>query len=403
MSAALEGTKVIDMGWLMVGPESARYLADLGAQVVKAESSVRIDPLRTLGPFKDGRSGHNRSLSYHAINAGKRSVLLDLKHPRGIEAFLRLVRWADVLIESFAAGVIDSLGLSFEELRQQNARLIMVSTSLLGRTGPEAKGTSGTGITGSAFAGATNLLGWPDRAPCGPYGPWTDSVAPRFIVASIIAALRRRRRTGEGCYLDAAQAECGIQFLLPAYYDYAVNGRAPERRGAAGSPLRCPSGVYRCAGEDRWVAIDASCDAQWQAFRRVVGEPLARGELDTLVGRLRHREEIDGAIGAWTEGKTSHEIEGELQAVGVAAHVVSTSQDLADDEDLHRESYFRSIHDPEVGDAITRGPTFRLHRTPHVPTKAGPRLGDSSREILMTMAGYSASEIDALERDGAIR
>ena len=108
------------MGWLMVGPESARYLADLGADVVKVESSVRLDPLRTLGPYKGGRSGINRSLSYHAINAGKRSIVLDAKHPRGHEVLLTLVRWADVFVESFAPGVIDSLHLSYEELRPEN-------------------------------------------------------------------------------------------------------------------------------------------------------------------------------------------------------------------------------------------------------------------------------------------
>lgn len=403
MSAPLQGIKVVDMGWLMVGPESARYLADLGAEVLKVESSARIDPLRTLGPFKDGRSGHNRSLSYHAINAGKRSILLDLKHAKGREAFLRLVRWADILVESFAAGVIDSLGFSYADLQRENPALIMVSTSLLGRTGPEAKGTSGTGITGSAFAGATNLLGWPDRAPSGPYGPWTDSVAPRFIVASILAALHRRQRTGEGCYLDAAQAECGLQFLLPAYYDYALNQRVPERRGTAGSPLRCPSGVYRCAGDDRWVVIDASGDLQWQALRRVVGDPLTRSEFDSLLSRLRNRKEIDGAIAVWTEPQYPRAVEEKLQAAGIAAHVVSTSQDLANEEDLQHEEYFQSIHDQEIGGAITRGPSFRLQRTPHVPTRAGPRLGDSSREVLMLIGGYTASEVDALERDGAIR
>lgn len=403
MSAPLQGIKVVDMGWLMVGPESARYLADLGAEVVKVESSVRIDPLRTLGPFKDGRSGHNRSLSYHAINAGKRSILLDLKHAKGREAFLRLVRWADVLIESFAAGVIDSLGYSYAELQQVNPALIMVSTSLLGRTGPEAKGTSGTGITGSALAGATNLIGWPDRAPAGPYGPWTDSVAPRFIVASILAALHRRLRTGEGCHLDAAQAECGMQFLLPAYYDYAVNHRVPERRGLAGSLLRCPCGVYRCTGNDRWVAIDASSDAQWRALCRIVGDPLTRTGLDTLLARLRHREEIDQAITAWTERRSAQDVERELQAASVAAHVLSTSHDLANDEDLLKQGYFRSINDPEIGDATTRGPSFRLHRTPHVSTRAGPRLGDSGREVLVSIGGYSEAEVDTLERDGAIR
>ena len=403
MSAPLEGLKVVDMGWLMVGPESARYLADLGADVVKVESSMRLDPLRTLGPYKDGRSGINRSLSYHAINAGKRSIILDAKHPRGHEVLLTLVRWADVFVESFAPGVIDSLHLYYQKLRSENPALIMVSTSLLGQKGPKSRGTSGTGTAGSAFAGATNLLGWPDRPPAGPYGPWTDLATPRFVVASILAALHWRRTSGEGCYIDAAQAECGLQFLLPAYYDYAVNNRVPERRGAAGSPLRCPSGVYPCAGADRWVAIDASSDLQWRVFRRIVGDPLTRSEFDTLLGRLRNRERIERTIIAWTEARAPHVVERELQVAGVAAHVVSTSRDLAEDEDLRHAGYFQPIQDPEIGQTMTRGPQFRLTRTPHVPTRAGPRLGDSSDEILTSVCGYSALEVESLECDGVIR
>jgi benzylsuccinate CoA-transferase BbsF subunit len=403
MSAPLEGIKVVDMGWLMVGPESARYLADLGADVVKVESSVRVDPLRTLGPYKDGRRGINRSLSYHASNVGKRSLLLDVKHPLGRQALIKLVRWADVFVESFAPGVIERLQLSYEELRRENPVLIMVSTSLLGQKGPKSRGTGGTGTTGSAFAGATNLLGWPDRPPAGPYGPWTDSVTPRFVVTSILAALHRRGRSGEGCYIDVAQAECGLQFLLPAYYEYAVNKRIPQRRGAAGSPLRCPSGVYPCTGDDRWVAIDASADRQWQVFRRIVGDPLTGSELDTVLGRMRHREEVERAITAWTQRRAPHGIERELQAAGIAAHVVCTSRDLAEDEDLRHEAHFQPIHDPEIGRAITRGPQFRLARTPHVPTRAGPRLGDSCDAILMSVCRYSASDVASLKREGVVR
>ena len=403
MSAALAGVKVVDMGWLMVGPESARTLADLGAEVVKVESSIRIDPLRTLGPFKDGRVGLNRSLSHHGINAGKRSLLLDLKQPRGREMLLRLARWADVLIESFSPGVIDGLGLSYETLQQENPGLVMVSTSLLGRTGPDAKGTSGTGNIGAALAGATHLVGWPDRPPSGPHGPWTDAVAPRFIVSSILAALHRRGTTGEGCHIDAAQAECGLQFLLPAFYDYAVNGRVPERRGSAGSPLRCPCGVYPCAGADRWIAIDASAEPEWRNLRAHIGGTLMEPRFDTLIGRLRARGDIDAAISAWTRPRDPLAAERDLQAAGVPAHVVSNSADLAADEDLHAQGYFRKISDPEIGEGVIRGPQFNLRRTPHVPTRPGPRLGDSSREILMEICGCSASEVDALEREGILR
>ena len=258
MTAPLDGIHVLDLSWVMVGPVSGRYLADLGADVIKVESSRRIDPVRTLGPFKDGRTGPERSVSYHNLNAGKRCITLDIRKPEGRELVLRLAEWADVVLESFTPGVLDELQLGYAELSARNPKLIMASTAILGQTGPDAKGTSGVGTMGAAMSGATYQFGWPDRPPCGPFGPWTDGVAPRFIVASILAALHRRTRTGEGCYIDVAQAEAGVQFMMPAYYEFAANGKIPERRGVAGSPLRVPEGVYRCAGEDRWVAISAS-------------------------------------------------------------------------------------------------------------------------------------------------
>ncbi|HKU93685.1 MAG TPA: CoA transferase [Vineibacter sp.] len=402
MRTPLAGLKVVDMGWLMVGPESARYLADLGADVVKVESSVRRDPLRTLGPFKDGQIGINRSLSHHAINAGKRGIVVDAKHPQGREILTRLLAWADVFVESFAAGVIDSLGFSYATLVERNPGLIMVSTSLLGRTGPEATGTSGTGTTGAAFAGATNLLGWPDRAPAGPYGPWTDSVTPRFIVSTVLAALHRRRTTGRGCHIDAAQAECGLQFLLPAYYAFAANGHVPQRRGDAGSPLCCPAGVYPCAGDDRWVAIDASDDASWHALRAVIGGSLLERKFDTLIRRLRARAEIDRLIGDWTSGRAASDVEAALQAAGVSAHVVATSQDLAQDPDLHHQAYFQTITASEIGEGVIRGPQFSLSRTPPVATRAGPQLGQSTVDILTTICGLSPQAVEALQESGAL-
>lgn len=403
MTAPLKGLKVVDMGWLMVGPESARYLGDLGADVIKVESATRRDPLRSLGPFPEGRSGLNRSLSYHTINAGKRSITLDIKQPRGREILLDLVRWADVLVESFSPGVIDKLRISYADLTRENPRLIMISTSLLGATGPETKGTSGTGTIGAALAGATNLLGWPDRAPAGPYGPWTDSVAPRFVVSSILAALHERHRSGRGCYIDAAQAECGLQFLMPAFYHYAINGETPQRRGTPGSPLRCPSGVFPCQGDDRWVAIDASEHAAWTRLRGIIGAPLTAARFDLLIGRLRGRAEIEAAISAWTTTRSAQSIEDDLQRAGVPAHVVSTSSDLACDDDLRHQNYYRRVTDPEMGEIVIRGPQYDLARTPLVAGRAGPHLGSATGAILSSICGLDATAVAKLKQDGLLK
>lgn len=400
MSAPLQGLRVLDMGWVMVGPTTGRYLADLGADVVKLESARRMDPLRYLGPYKDATPGLGRSLSYHNINAGKRSLTLDIKHPRGREIVLELAKWADVVIESFSPGVLDSLKLNYEHLSAVNPRLIMLSTSLLGQTGPHAAGTSGVGTMGASLSGATILLGSPDHRPCGTYGPWTDAIGPRFTAISILAALRQRAETGQGCMIDVAQAEAGIQFLTPAVYQYTVNGEVPQRSLDAEGPFKAPAGVFRCTGKDRWIAIDASADQAWKSLRTVIGAPLADTKFDTLVGRLRHRAELKEAIGAWTKDRDADALEAELQAAGVPAHIVSQSADLAADPDL-REHY-RTVPAPTIDQATIEGPRYALRRTPLRETDRGPALGEHTRDILSEVCGLDGGTIDELKTAGVL-
>jgi benzylsuccinate CoA-transferase BbsF subunit len=401
MSAPLAGVNVLDLSWVMVGPASGRYLGDMGADVIKVESSKRIDPVRTLGPFKDGKTGPERSISYHNLNAGKRCIAIDIRRPEGREIILRLAKWADVVLESFTPGVLETLQLGHSDLKQRNDRIIMASTSLLGQTGPYAKGTSGVGTMGAAMSGATYQIGWPDREPAGPFGPWTDAVTPRFIVASILAALHRRSITGEGCYIDTAQAEAGIQFMMPAYYEYAANGTIPKRRGIAESPLHAPQRLYPCSGEDRWIAIDASSPTHWEALRLVIVE-LRDAKFDTIVGRMRNRDELDEAISNWTREQEADAIENRLQAVGVPAHVVSSGGDLARDVDLREAGHLNKINDPVFGEAEIEGPRFSLDRTSLAPTRRGPRIGEHTNEVLATVLGMSDTEIAQLREAGVL-
>ncbi len=402
MNPPLAGIHVLDLSWVMVGPVSARYLADLGADVIKVESCGRIDPLRTLGPFKDGKPGPERSVSYHNLNAGKRSVAINLKDKRGCDLVRQLAGWADVVLESFTPGVLETFELDYAHLCERKPDLIMVSTSILGQTGPHARGTSGVGTMGAAMSGASLLLGWPDRPPFGTFGPWTDGVAPRFIVASVLAALHRRSLTGEGCYIDVAQAEAGIQFMAPAYYEYAASRSLPTRRGLAGSPLRAPHGIYPCFGDDRWIAIDASANRDWEALRALIGGPLEDPVLDTLVGRLRNREALDRAIASWTSPRDAEEAEQVLHGAGAPAHVVSRGGDLARDAHLRAANHFRKIDDPIIGEAEIEGPRFTLHRTPHASIKRAPLIGEHSVEVLSEVCKLSGAEIAALEAAGVL-
>ncbi|MCO5119707.1 MAG: CoA transferase [Burkholderiaceae bacterium] len=397
----LAGLRVLDLSWVMVGPMSGRYLADLGADVIKVESSRRRDPLRGLGPFKDAKPDPERTFAYQFINAGKRSITLDLNQPAGRDIVLELVRRVDVVIESFRAGVLDRMKLGWADLSAANPRLVMASTCLFGQTGPDRE-TSGVGTLGAAYSGASLLTGWPDRMPVGPYGAWTDSVTPRFIVAAILAALRQRAIDGQGRYIDVAQAEAGLQFLLPAYYDYAANHRKARRAGADVDPLRSPSGVFPCAGEDRWVSIDASAAPHWQALRRLAAGALDDPCFDTLVGRLRARDALHENLAAWTRARSAEDVEGTLQAASIPAHVVCDCDDLATDPDLAADRYFESVEDPAIGPLRIRNAQCRITPAATAPARPAPRIGDSTDDVLRDLLGLSDAGIAGLRREGVL-
>ena len=203
-------------------------------------------------------------------------------------------------------------------------------------------------------------------------------------------------------YIDVAQAEAGIQFMMPAYYEYAANGTIPERRGFAGSPLRVPQGVYPCSGEDRWVAIDASRPTLWEALRSVVGTPLRDAKFDTIVGRMRNCSELEQAIALWTQGQEAQALEHRLQMAGVPAHVVSRGDDLVRDADLRESAHFKRIDDPVFGEADIEGPRFSLDRTPLPTTRRGPRIGEHTKEVLATVVGLTETEIAQLDEAGVL-
>lgn len=393
----LAGIHVLDLTWVMVGPLTNRYLADLGAEVVKVESSTRVDPVRTMGPFQRGEVGVNSSVSYHNFNAGKRAIALDLKRPEAWPVVEALLRWADVVVESFAPGVANRLGLTDDAMRAVNPDLVTVSTSI---GGPDWGG--GVGTMGAAISGATALIGLPGEPPIGPYGPWTDAVAPRYIAASILAALRRRLTTGGGCSIEVAQSEAGIQFMVPALYEHVFNGVTPRPRDPeVPDPWRAPAGMFR-AGDDRWVAVDAAAPAAWARWRAIGGRPFEDERFDTIVGRLRHRRALDAVVAAWIAARSSDGVEAQLQAAGVPAHVVSTAEHLGADEDLRTEMILEVADHPQ-GTIEILGRSFQLTRRAINVDRRGPRVGEHTHEVLSSVCGLDSDEIAALAAAGVLR
>jgi benzylsuccinate CoA-transferase BbsF subunit len=315
---------------------------------------------------------------------------------------LDLVRWADVLTESFSPNVMRTWGLDYESLRQVKPDLIMLSTCLMGQTGPLST-FAGFGNLAAAISGFYNLAGWPDRAPAGPFGAYTDTVAPRFTAAAILAALDHRRRTGQGQYIDQSQAESALHFLAPAILDYTVNGRVQERLGNR-DPAMAPHGVYPTAGEDCWIAIAAENDQQWQALCAVLERPalLHDERFATPEARLAYQDALDTIVAAWTKSHEAGAAEAALQMRGVPASALQNSRELCDDPQLAHRSHLVRLAHPILGTTIIEGSRFRLSRTPAKIDRVAPTLGGDSHYVLETILGYSAERIAELVIEGAL-
>lgn len=398
---ALDGLKILDLSWVLAGPGATRILADHGATVVRVESEVRTDPMRAAGPFMAGLGGPDDTVLWHCVAAGKYGLQLDLSTEAGRSVAHRLVRWADVVYESFTPGVMDRMGLGFETLRALNPSVVLVSTSLMGQQGPFAD-FSGFGNLAAAITGFVGLTGWPDRDPAGPFTAYTDYVSPRFAALAILAAHDHARRTGEGQHIDLSQAEASLHFLSPALLELQVGHREATRNGNR-DRYRAPHGIYPAgaAGEDRWIAVSCSGDTEW---RRLCGM-LERPDLATMDTPERHRRanELDRVLSGWTAGQDPERLAERLQLAGVAAHAVQHApQCLADPQLAHRGQFSRAPHAVH-GMAWVEGPTVRFSRTPGFAAWAGPPLGHHTMEVLTTMAGLDEIAVAELVVAGAIR
>ncbi len=396
------GVKIADFSWIGVGPITAKYLADHGATTVHVETESPVDRLRVVGPFKDNIPGPNRCQFFGSFNTSKLSLAINLKRPEGLEVAKRLIAWADICLDSFTAGTMEQFGLGYDVVREINPGLIMASTCLMGQTGPAAA-LAGYGYHAAAISGFYEVTGWDDRPPGGPFNAYTDTIAPRFLAATLMAALDHRRRTGDGQRIDQAQMESSLYYLAPELLDQQVSGRSPRRNGNCDAQA-APHDVYPCAGDDQWCAIAVETDAQWRALRQVLGEPewAVSPELDSVAGRRARRDFIDDKLAELTVRHTPRELMQRLQAAGVPAGMVQRSSDhLADPQLLHRR-FFRPLEHAEMGEVPYEGHQFRIAGYDNGPLAPAPCLGEHSIQVLQEILGYGDDDLARIAASGAL-
>ncbi len=397
--APLAGIRVTDFTWAWAGPHGTLLLAMLGAEVIKIESRTRLDHSRVRSIMAGAmNSGPDASTIFNDLNLGKRSLTLNLRREEAREIVRSLVSKSDVVVQNMRPGVLDRLGIGYEELRRIKPDIIMLSSSAVGASGPE-KFYGGYAPTFASLSGIADLTGYPDQPPI----PLSGSVDLRVGSASafaVMAALYERDRSGEGQHIDLSSTEVMSCMMGDAFLEYEMCERIPERRGNE-DELMAPHGCYHCAGEEQWVSIAVGSEAEWTALRSVLADPeLADEAFATPQGRKCERERLDAILVRWTCSRTPAEAAETLQRAGVAALPVLTTASLSQDEHVQQRGVLRRVQHPVVGERIVLGPPWKLAGA-EVRGPA-PLIGEGNDYVLSEILGLSRPEIEQLQRDGVL-
>jgi len=399
MRAPLTGTRVIDlsMGW--AGPLAARHLADMGAEVIKVESCERFDWWRGWEATEEwiAQNAAEQSPSFNTVNRNKLDVTLDLTSADGAALLKRLVAIGDVVVENYSAGVLPKLGLDYAELSKANPQLVMLSMPAFGTTGPWA-GYRAYGSTVEHASGLPHLTGeahWPPAMSHVAYG---DAVGGLTGAAALLTALRHRKRTGEGQFLDLSQSEGLFPLGAHGILEQSVTGKAPQRLGNR-SATCAPHGVYPTRGVDQWLVLQVLTDLQWRALTELAPELAKFGD---IASRLARRDELDAAVAAWTRDRDGRDLMNRLQRAGVPAAAVYDARDLLADPHLATRGFWQMTERAYVGRQPGPVPPYRVGEAPYRIETPAPTLGQHNRRVLGELLGLDDVELDRLTRLGVI-
>ena len=395
----LDGVRVLDLTMMWAGPYATKMLGEMGADVIKIESPRAWDNIRTLMPRSEIVEDPWNSAYYFAeYNHEKRSVTLDLAQPAGKETFLKLVAHSDVVIENYRADVMDNLGLTADVLLAANPALVLVGMAGFGKTGGD-KDNVGYGPIIEMMSGLMSLSGYEADTPQKTGISYGDPVAGLAAVGAIALALVKRRRTGEGTVVDLSQSEVSSKMAGVAFAALAATGEVPAATGNRNHRW-APEGCYPVRGEDQWVVLSCTDDAEWAACAATIGrEDLAGLSLEDR--RARH-DELDAVIAAWTaplDGRVAVDV---LQEAGVPAGRVLDMRTIKDDPHLYARNFWIRVPNEKMHPYRKHSVVWRLLEANPTITRHAPYLGADNRDVLTTIAGLTDAEVDRLEADGII-
>ena len=408
----LKNYRVLDLSRIWAGPYCTKLFADMGAEIIKMESlsvydSHRgpVNPAKGIAAYPDGEPGDepwNRNGWFNCLHMSKYGVTLELTKDEGRRVFELLVSISDVVIENFRQGSLERLGYTYEELRKHRPDLIYVSMPAFGNTGPW-KGYLGYGIGQEQLSGMAHITGYRGEGPMKSGINHGDPITGSHAAGVLMAALRHRRRTGKGMYIDVSQQESSVALMGPEVLAYQMTGQEPERRGNR-SGWYAPANSYRCAGEDRWVTIAVTNQDQWRSLAQAMDvDGLADDpRFATKEARRENHDDLDRIISEWTIGLEAYDLTRKLQRLGVPAGPVLRGPDLLQDAHYKDRGTFVTVDHPQVGPKQYPGIPWKMSATPGVVRWPSPTLGQHNREVYGELLGLNGLEIDQLDQAGVI-
>ena len=386
---SLDGIRVIDLSRVIAGPWCGALLADLGADVVKVEDTGPGDESRTWPPHKDGEAA-----AYLLFNRNKRGIALDLKQPEAVEVVKRLVKTADVVIENFRTGTMESFGLGYEVLSAINPRLIYCSVSAFGRTGPR-KDSPGYEALMQAFSGIMSITGEPDGAPLRCGVSFLDLTTGIFCAFGIVNALLHRVRTGLGQRVDGSLLETAVTLLNYHAEGYLLTGNQPKPLGSSHRSLS-PYRTFKCR-DGQWIFIAGANDRFWQRLAPALGLPemVTDSRFAKNIERVKNRRELEAALETAIGKQDREPLLKVLEDAGVPATPVNTVQQVMEDAQTAARSMTERVVHPKLGEIPVVGTPIKFSRMKAGVRRAAPQQGQHTDEILAEYE-YSSADIAAL-------
>ena len=405
---ALADFTICDFTGQLAGAGATKWFAGFGATVIRIEDPERQgrwDILRGAPPFKEGQSGLDHGGAFNNHNVGKLGITINVRTDEGKEVLTRLIGISDAVTENFAAGVLDKWGFGYEALRRIKPDIVYVSNCGFGHVGPYAKFKTWGPIV-QAVSGLTYTSRLPDQAPAGWGYSYMDHTGGYYMAMAIMLALLHRQNTGEGQWVDLACTEAALSLNGPALLDWSINGNAPDPDAINSNRSQhvpmAPHGIYRCAGDDEWIAISCRDDDDWAALASLIDADWT-AEFDTHEYRWQHQDGVDARIEAWTEQHDKQSLQARLRALPIPASAAAKPRERIDEDPATGEfGLWPTVDHTAIGEVRVDGLPVHFSETDWHFAKAGPCLGEDNDYVLTELLGYQPDEVARLREAGAI-